>query len=163
VTDRWIDRREFHPDAPRLTDFLAEPEALVEGRLAIGPAPVDARWGDAERLWDRFLTGGVRAPGFRLVRVGTTLTRGDCCRSAPIGNRQVDDVVEPNRVLEHYANGATVVLQALQFVDPVHAHLSTNLALELDHPVQVAVARVDGPATDSTAGQARSAGRAADA
>ncbi len=40
-------------------------------------------------------------------------------------------------MLEHYASGATVVLQALQFVDPAHAQLSTNLALELDHPVQV--------------------------
>jgi lysine-specific demethylase/histidyl-hydroxylase NO66 len=137
VTDSWIDRREFHPDSPRLADLLSDPAALVEGRLAIGPAPVDAPWGDAERLWDRFLTGGVRAPGFRLVRLGSTLTRGDYCRSAPIGNEQVDDVVEPNRVLEHYTSGATVVLQALQFVDPVHAQLSTNLALALDHPVQV--------------------------
>jgi hypothetical protein len=137
VTGSWIDRREFHPDAPRLADFLSDPAALVEGRLAIGPAPVEAPWGDAERLWDRFLTGGVRAPGFRLVRLGTTLTRGDYCRSAPIGNQQVDDVVEPNRVLEHYASGATVVLQALQFADPVQAQLSTNLALAFDHPVQV--------------------------
>ena len=40
-------------------------------------------------------------------------------------------------MLEHYAAGATVVLQALQFSDPVFAELSTNLALELDHPVQV--------------------------
>jgi hypothetical protein len=98
---------------------------------------LDAAWGDAERLWERFLTGGTRAPGFRLVRLGATLTRRDYCRSAPIGNRQVDDIVQPNRVLEHYASGATVVLQALQFSDPVHAELSTNLALELDHPVQV--------------------------
>ena len=89
------------------------------------------------RLWDRFLTGGVRAPGFRLVRLGTTLTRRDYCRSAQIGNQQVDDIVEPNRVLEHYGSGATVVLQALQFSDPAHAEMSTNLALELDHPVQV--------------------------
>ena len=96
-----------------------------------------APWGDAERLWDRFLGGGVRAPAFRLVRLGSTLPRREYCRSAPIGNEQVDDVVEPNRVLEHYAAGATVVLQALQFSDPVFAELSTNLALELDHPVQV--------------------------
>jgi JmjC domain len=137
VTDSWIDRREFYPDAPRLADLLSEPAALVDGQVAIGAAPVDASWGDADRLWDRFLTGGVRAPGFRLVRLGATLTRRDYCRSAPIGNRQVDDLIEPNRVLEHYASGATVVLQALQFVDPAHAQLSTNLALELDHPVQV--------------------------
>ena len=40
-------------------------------------------------------------------------------------------------MLQHYAAGATVVLQALQFSDPVYAELSTNLALELDHPIQV--------------------------
>jgi hypothetical protein len=137
VTASWLDRREFHPGAPRLADLLAEPAGLVAGRLAVATAPVDAAWGDAARLWDRFLTGGVRAPGFRLVRLGSTLTRSDYCRSAPIGNQQVSDVIEPNRVLEHYAAGATAVLQALQFVDPVYAELSTNLALELDHPVQV--------------------------
>ncbi len=40
-------------------------------------------------------------------------------------------------MLEHFAAGATVVLQALQFTDRTYAELSTNLALELDHPVQV--------------------------
>jgi hypothetical protein len=71
------------------------------------------------------------------VRLGATLSRRDYCRSAPVGNEQLADLVEPNRVLEHYAAGATVVLQALQFSDRVFAELSTNLALELDHPVQV--------------------------
>jgi bifunctional lysine-specific demethylase and histidyl-hydroxylase NO66 len=105
--------------------------------LALRRLSVDTSWGDAERLWDRFLSGGVRAPAFRLVRLGATLARRDYCRSAPVGNQQLDDVVEPNRVLEHYAAGATVVLQALQFSDRAYAELSTNLALELDHPVQV--------------------------
>ena len=110
----------------------SSPASLGVRRLCI-----DAPWGDAERLWDRFLGGGVRAPAFRLVRTGSTLSRREYCRSAPIGNEQVADVVEPNRVLEHYESGATVVLQALQFTDRVYAELSTNLALELDHPVQV--------------------------
>jgi hypothetical protein len=105
--------------------------------LAVRRAPIDAPWGDAERLWDRFLSGAGRAPAFRLVRLGATLSRRDYCRSAPVGNEQLDDIVEPNRVLEHYAAGATVVLQALQFGDPAFALLSTNMALELDHPVQV--------------------------
>ena len=80
---------------------------------------------------------GSARPAFRLVRLGSTLSRRDYCRTAPIGNEQLADVVEPNRVLEHYAGGATVVLQALQFSDRIFAELSTNLALELDHPVQV--------------------------
>ena len=133
----WIDRRQFHPDAPRLDDLRVEPDIWSLACRWSSRSLVDAQWGDAERLWDRFLRGGVRAPGFRLVRLGSTLTRRDFCRSAPIGNEQVDDLVDPNRVLQHYAAGATVVLQALQFSDPVYAELSTNLALELDHPVQV--------------------------
>jgi bifunctional lysine-specific demethylase and histidyl-hydroxylase NO66 len=136
VADTWIQRREFHAGAPRLADLI-DPGCFVAGTLAIGRVSVDEPWGDAERLWDRFLSGGVRTPAFRLVRLGSTLSRRECCRSAPIGNEQVDDVVEPNRVLEHYASGATVVLQALQFTDRAFAELSTNLALELDHPVQV--------------------------
>ena len=137
MTEAWYARREFHPNAPRLTDFVADPACFETNSLALRAITVDAPWGDAERLWERFLRGGGRAPGFRLVRLGSTLSRRDYCRSAPIGNEQVDGVVEPNRVLEHYAAGATVVLQALQFSDPVFAELSTNLALQLDHPVQV--------------------------
>jgi hypothetical protein len=137
VVDTWVDRRQFHTDAPRLADFVDDAGCFVAGELVFRRVPLDAPWGDAERLWDRFLNGGVRAPGFRLVRLGATLSRRDYCRSAPVGNEQLTDLVEPNRVLEHYAAGATVVLQALQFSDRVHAELSTNLALQLDHPVQV--------------------------
>ena len=137
MTDVWIARREFHRDAPRLADLVADPGCFEANSLALRQVPTDGAWGDAERLWDRFLNGGTRAPAFRLVRLGSSLARREYCRSAPIGNEQVDDVVEPNRVLEHYTSGATVVLQALQFSDPVLAELSTNLALELDHPVQV--------------------------
>jgi JmjC domain len=137
MTGAWITRRQYHTGAPRFRDLVADGDCLAAGRIAEGRIALDSPWSDVERLWDRFLTGGVRAPGFRLVRLGTTLTRNDCCRSAPIGNQQVDDVVEPNRVLEHYACGATVVLQALQFTDPAFGELSTNLALELDHPVQI--------------------------
>jgi bifunctional lysine-specific demethylase and histidyl-hydroxylase NO66 len=137
VTDQWITRREFHSDAPRIADLVIDPGCFEASTLAFRQLSVDAPWGDAERLWENFLHGATRSPAFRLVRLGSTLSRRECCRSAPIGNEQVDDVVEPNRVLEHYASGATVVLQALQFADRVFAELSTNLALDLDHPVQV--------------------------
>jgi bifunctional lysine-specific demethylase and histidyl-hydroxylase NO66 len=135
--DAWVDRRQFHIDAPRLGDFVGDASCFVAGELALRRLSIDAPWGDPERLWDRFLTGGVRAPAFRLVRLGATLSRRDYCRSAPVGNEQLEDILEPNRVLEHYSAGATVVLQALQFSDRAYAELSTNLALQLDHPVQV--------------------------
>jgi len=71
------------------------------------------------------------------VRNGVTLPRSRFSRSASVGSRQVDDLAEPNRVLELYSDGATVVLQALQFSDPELAKLSTNFALDLNQPIQV--------------------------
>ena len=137
VTDAWITRREFHVDAPRLADLVADPGCFEAGSPALRRISVDAPWGDAERLWDRFLTAAPERRRSASSASDRRWRRREYCRSAPIGNEQVDDVVEPNRVLEHYTSGATVVLQALQFTDPVFAELSTNLALELDHPVQV--------------------------
>ncbi len=40
-------------------------------------------------------------------------------------------------MLELHDDGATVVLQGLQLTDPHLAKVSNNLALALDHPVQV--------------------------
>lgn len=90
-----------------------------------------------DALWADLLARGTRAPGFRLVRDGATLPASSYCRRAGIGHGSVDDVIQPNRVLELYAEGATVVLQGLQFTDPHLARVANNLALELDQAVQV--------------------------
>jgi hypothetical protein len=138
VTGLWIERREFHPDAPLLEDLAGSRRAFADRVVTSGRGSAEpGAWSDAERLWHRFLTGGTRAPAFRLVRDGGTLPRSKSTRQASVGSGRIDDLVEPNHVLEHYAGGATVVLQALQFSDPVYAELSTNLALALDQPVQV--------------------------
>lgn len=137
MTGLWIERRELHPDALRLED-LARDRAPAGHDVTCRPcAAAPGDWSDAERLWDRFLSAGTRAPAFRLVRDGSTLSRSRSTRQASVGSQRIDDLVEPNHVLEHYAAGATVVLQALQFSDPVFAKMSTNLALALDQPVQV--------------------------
>lgn len=72
-----------------------------------------------------------------MVRDGATLPRTQLCRSAGVGHQRLDDLIEPNRVLEAYDEGASLVLQGLQHSDPAMARLSTNLALELDQPVQL--------------------------
>lgn len=75
---------------------------------------------------------------FRLVRDGTTLPPSAYCRPAGVGHRNLDDVVQPNRVVELYRDaGATVVLQGLQLTNPHLGRFANNLALALDHPVQV--------------------------
>lgn len=96
-----------------------------------------AALGTADQLWAEVLERGVRAPGFRVVRAGTTLPRGTVTRRAGMGNRSLTDLVAPNRVLEEYERGATLVLQGLHQTVPRLARTATNLALDLDQRVQV--------------------------
>ncbi len=91
-----------------------------------------------DQLWDDLLSRSPRAPMFRLVRDGATLPTSAYCRAAGVGHRSLDDVVQPNRVVSLYRDeGATVVLQGLQLTDPRLGRFANNLALALDHPVQV--------------------------
>ncbi len=89
------------------------------------------------QLWDSALRRGLRAPSFRLVRDGATLSSAATCRRAGIGHRTIDDVIQPNRVLELHAAGASMVLQGLQFSEPHLGRTANNLALDLGHAVQV--------------------------
>ena len=93
------------------------------------------RFATPDALWRDALQRGLRAPFFRLVRDGKTLP--PATRRAGVGSRSIDDVIQPNRVLELHAAGATMVLQGLQFTDPGLARTANNLALDLDHAVQV--------------------------
>ncbi|MGA9276894.1 cupin domain-containing protein [Ilumatobacter sp.] len=95
------------------------------------------RFADSETLWHTLLRGGTRAPAFRLVRAGSTVHRSGVTRRAGIGNRSLDDVVDPNRVVDRYRSGDTVVLQGLHHTDPALAELANNLALALDQPIQI--------------------------
>lgn len=58
-------------------------------------------------------------------------------RRIGFGNRSLDDVIDANAVVAEYRTGATVVLQGLQHTNPTLARVANNLALALDHPVQV--------------------------
>ena len=49
----------------------------------------------------------------------------------------LDDLVAANQVIDRYRRGDTVVLQGLHHTNPHLARLANNLALALDHPVQV--------------------------
>jgi bifunctional lysine-specific demethylase and histidyl-hydroxylase NO66 len=96
-----------------------------------------AQFTTADRLWSDALARGSRTPTFRLVRDGDTLAPTTYCRTAGIGHRTIDDVIQPNRVLEHYDGGATMVLQGLQLTDPALGRCANNIALALDQPVQI--------------------------
>ena len=138
--------RDSPPDAgrgstsssPTRTRFVAADlfrRPVFSSRAAAGRDP--DRFATADRLWTDALDRGSRTPSFRLVRAGTTLPPSAYCRTAGIGHRTIDDVIQPNRVLELYADGATMVLQGLQLTDPRLGRVANNLALALDHPVQI--------------------------
>ncbi|MGB3412993.1 MAG: cupin domain-containing protein [Microthrixaceae bacterium] len=103
-------------------------------RQVAGPI---GRFVDTEELWNSLLRRGIRRPAFRLVRAGSTVERTGITRRAGFGNRSLDDVVDPNRVIKRYRDGDTVVLQGLHHTDPHLARLANNLALDLDQPIQI--------------------------
>src|SRR5262245_50421072 len=137
----WQVRRVTHPDAPELSELVGDINAFRAGTIFRHPLLTQVRdptrFGDVDVLWDDLLRRGTRQPGFRLVRAGTTVSSREVTRRAGIGNRDLDDVVAPNRVIAHYRAGDTVALQGLHHTNPHLARLANNIALALDHPVQV--------------------------
>jgi lysine-specific demethylase/histidyl-hydroxylase NO66 len=95
------------------------------------------RFGGVDVLWDDLLRRGTRRPAFRVVRAGSTIAADDVTRRAGLGNADLNDVIAPNKVVDRYRRGDTVVLQGLHHTNPHLARLANNLALALDHPVQV--------------------------
>ena len=89
--------------------------------------------GDVDRLVTETL---LRMPAFRLVRDGTPLDPKSYTQTIRVGGRQVDRTVRPDRVLDEFAAGATIVLQALHRQSGPVATLCRELELELTHPVQ---------------------------
>jgi lysine-specific demethylase/histidyl-hydroxylase NO66 len=71
------------------------------------------------------------------VRAGVTVAANAVTRRAGIGNQELGDMIAPNQVIARYREGDTVVLQGLHHTDRQLARVANNLALALDHPVQV--------------------------
>jgi JmjC domain len=86
---------------------------------------------------DRALTGsGLRQPAFRVVRDGEVVAAAGYTRSARTGPSRIDDLIDPGRVLDLFADGATVVLQGLQRWWAPASRFCRDLELSLGHPVQ---------------------------
>lgn len=77
-----------------------------------------------------------RRPGFRLVADGGTLPTDSYTTSIRVGGRLVDEVADLDRVLDHVAAGATVVLQGLQRTWLPLSTFCEQLERALSHPVQ---------------------------
>jgi bifunctional lysine-specific demethylase and histidyl-hydroxylase NO66 len=81
-------------------------------------------------------TMALRTPAFRLVKQGRTLERASYTRTARVGSRSIDDLIDVGRVYRHFDDGATIVLQGLhRYWEPV-TRFCRDLELALTHPVQ---------------------------
>jgi hypothetical protein len=87
---------------------------------------------DAERM---LTATGMRMPGFRLVKAGEQV--GGYVRDIPWRPRPFTNAIDVRRVLAEFAEGATIVLQALHVSYEPVAVFARELELELGHPVQV--------------------------
>ena len=86
---------------------------------------------------DRALTGsGLRQPAFRLVRDGEPVDPRSYTRLGRTGGHRFSDLIDTGRVLDLFAGGATVVLQALHRWWPPLARFCGDLELALGHPLQ---------------------------
>jgi hypothetical protein len=140
----WLVRRESHPEAPGLVDLVDDVGRFRARDVYRAPSCSSAttgrdpaRFATVDGLWDDLLGRSTRRPAFRLVREGTTLDATRLSRSARVGNRDLTDLISPDAVVAGYRGGATIVLQGLHLTDPALARFATNLALDLDQPIQI--------------------------
>ncbi|MFN2608957.1 MAG: cupin domain-containing protein [Acidimicrobiales bacterium] len=108
-------------------------------------APLHRRGADRSAFADLFSLADVdhlvsstspRLPSLRLVRDGRPLDAGRYTRTAQVGGRPVSGMVDPRRVFEELAGGATIVLQGLQRQWAPLARFCRSLERELTHAVQ---------------------------
>jgi ribosomal protein L16 Arg81 hydroxylase len=78
----------------------------------------------------------LRPPAVRLVKDGTPIPPSSYTHTITVGSRKVPDTIRPERVLESFADGATIVLQALHRQWTPVARFCRELELALTHPVQ---------------------------
>ncbi|MBK5222882.1 MAG: cupin [Acidimicrobiia bacterium] len=88
---------------------------------------------------DALLTSAARRPEVRLVRDGTTLDPRAYTSMTRLGGRSVDDLVDPTKVADRMAEGATVVLQSVHRTWPAVSRFAAELEQQVSHPVQVNV------------------------
>jgi mannose-6-phosphate isomerase-like protein (cupin superfamily) len=85
---------------------------------------------------DDLLTSAARWPTVRMVAGGDVLTPSSYCTPVRLGGRDLDDVVDPAKVMAQINEGATLVLQSLHRTWPTIGGFVRELQAELSHPVQ---------------------------
>jgi hypothetical protein len=88
---------------------------------------------DVERL---VCASGLRVPAFRLVRDGSQVPLSGYTEDIPWSPGVLSGTARPDRVAAEFADGATIVVQALQVHWPAAAVLCRGLEARLGCPVQ---------------------------
>jgi uncharacterized RmlC-like cupin family protein len=86
---------------------------------------------------DAAISSTARRPEVRLVRGGSPVDPSQYTTTLRLGGRVVDDAIDPNKVADFFADGATIVLQSLHRTWPTVNRMAAMLEDEIGHPVQV--------------------------
>jgi ribosomal protein L16 Arg81 hydroxylase len=78
----------------------------------------------------------LRMPAFRLVKDGEPLDPASYTQTVKIGGKGLERTARPDRVADAFADGATIVLNALHRQSGPVGRFCRELELELTHPVQ---------------------------
>jgi hypothetical protein len=81
-------------------------------------------------------SGGLRHPGFRLVKAGEQLRASDYTSDVPWRPTGFTGMVDVERVAAEWERGATIVLQGLHLSRPAVGAFCRSLESALGHPVQ---------------------------
>jgi hypothetical protein len=81
-------------------------------------------------------SGGLRHPAFRLVKAQERLELGDYATDVPWRPVPFTGTIDVPSALSAFADGATIVLQALHHTHPPLAAFCRSLEVELEQPVQ---------------------------
>jgi bifunctional lysine-specific demethylase and histidyl-hydroxylase NO66 len=127
---------------PALRRLVADPETFardVWGRAAVLTPAADR---DASDLFDEAAVDelvsrrGLRTPFIRVAKDGSTLPSREFTGGGGVG-AGIADQVDDSKLAALFADGSTLVLQALHRTWPPLIDFTRELASELGHPVQV--------------------------
>jgi hypothetical protein len=129
---------------PALRRLVADPDGFardVWGTAALLTPSADLGGGYAalfdEAAVDELVSSrGLRTPFIRVAQNGTTLANRDFTSGGGAG-AGIADQVDDTKLTALFADGATLVLQALHRTWPPLIDFTQQLATELGHPVQV--------------------------
>jgi hypothetical protein len=79
----------------------------------------------------------LRLPFFRLVKDGATLPESSYTKKGRTGSTSITGIADPARIARLFADGTTIVLQAMHRYWFPLARLARDLEIELGHPIQV--------------------------